>query len=62
MILVGENGSKQLMCAAQIACHAASTHGITELNMMDHDMVQKTAVDLRFLLVSFMCSVFLVNV
>lgn len=62
MVLVGENGSKKIMCAAQIACHAASAHGITELNMMDHDMVQQTAADLRSLLVTifdiFFCFLF----
>lgn len=41
MVMVGEDGSKSIQCFAQISCAAASAHGLTELNMLDHDLVQK---------------------
>lgn len=40
VVLVGEG--KKLMCLADVVCHTCRTAGVTQLSMMDHDMIQKS--------------------
>ena len=39
-VLVGD--SKQLKCLADISCDLATSSGVTELTVVDHDIVQST--------------------
>ena len=41
MVLVTAEG-KRAMSLAEVACYAAQTLGITTLNLVEHNMTQKT--------------------
>lgn len=49
LVAVVESGSKTLMSLADLVCHVCRTQGVTVLNLMEHDMVQKSQ-DLWFVL------------
>ena len=40
LVLCGQGG-KQAMCLAQLVCHATRTSGVTSLNVVEHDLMQK---------------------
>ena len=42
LLALVENGSKKAMSVADLVCHVCRTSGVTSLNLMEHDMVQRT--------------------
>ena len=44
-LVVVDQGVKKVMCFAQLANEAAAQHGITELNLAEHDLGQMSAAE-----------------
>ena len=41
LVVLVENGNKQAISVADLVCHICRNTGITSLNLMEHDMIQK---------------------